>query len=118
MIGTWPITTIRFLDKRGDSTRVAVCSWDITERKHAEEELRRHRDHLDELVKDKTAELTIANKQLQEKINLQLQAEKDLRDSEQNFRSLVELSPDGIGIEHDGIVVFINSAGAKIFGAK
>ena len=42
-----------FPDKNGDSTRVAVFSWDITERKHAEEELRRHRDHLDELVKDK-----------------------------------------------------------------
>ena len=62
--------------------------------------------------------MPISKKPRRRNSNLQLQAEKDLRDSEQNFRSLVELSPDGIGIEHDGIVVFINSAGAKIFGAE
>ncbi len=98
--------------------RLAVYSLDITERKQAEEELRRHRDHLDELVKEKTAELIIANKKLQKEIDLHVQVEKALGDSEQNFRSLVELSPDGIGIEHDGKVVFINSAGLNILGAE
>ena len=107
-----------FPGRNGDSTRVAVFSWDITDHKHAEEELRRHRDHLDELVRIKTAELTCANEQLQQKIDLHLQAEKSLRESEQNFRSLVQLSPDGIGISHHGTVVFINSAGARIFGAE
>ena len=107
-----------FTYRSEDAARVAVFSWDITEHKHAEEELRRHRDHLDELVKEKTEELRNANEQLQEKITQHLLAEQALRASELNFRSLVELSPDGIGIERDGIVVFINSAGINIFGAE
>ncbi|MEW6418297.1 MAG: ATP-binding protein [Nitrospirota bacterium] len=39
--------------------------WDVTERKKAEEELRRHRDHLEELVRDRTSELENANLELQ-----------------------------------------------------
>ncbi len=48
---------------------------DITERKRAEEELRKHRDHLDELVKERTAELTVANEQLQREITERARAE-------------------------------------------
>ncbi|MDN7011643.1 PAS domain S-box protein [Methanoculleus sp. FWC-SCC3] len=39
---------------------------EITERKKAEEELHRHREHLEELVAGRTAELERANKQLEE----------------------------------------------------
>jgi len=44
-------------------------------------------------------------------------AEAALRDSEEQYRRLVELSPDGIAVYVDGRIVFVNAAGARIFGA-
>jgi diguanylate cyclase (GGDEF)-like protein/PAS domain S-box-containing protein len=46
------------------------------------------------------------------------QAEVALRESEERYRQLVELSPDGIGVHVDGRIVFLNAAGAEIFGAS
>jgi light-regulated signal transduction histidine kinase (bacteriophytochrome) len=42
-----------------------ILSEDITERKQLSEELERHREHLEELVRQRTAELEIANKELE-----------------------------------------------------
>jgi PAS domain S-box-containing protein len=42
--------------------------------------------------------------------------EAELRQSEERYRQLVELSPDGIGVEVDERIAFINSAGAKMLG--
>ncbi|MCP4401374.1 MAG: response regulator [bacterium] len=44
---------------------------------HAEEELREHRDHLEELVKERTAELTAANTRLQQEIAERKRAEQE-----------------------------------------
>ena len=52
---------------------------DITERKRAEEELRRHQDHLEELVKARTAELQQANADTEAAYRKLLELEK-LRD--------------------------------------
>ncbi|MCZ7358390.1 MAG: PAS domain S-box protein [Candidatus Methanoperedens sp.] len=42
---------------------------------------------------------------------------EELRESEERYRKLVELSPDAISIHSEGKIVFINAAGAKLLGA-
>ncbi|MBI3454019.1 MAG: PAS domain S-box protein, partial [Rhodospirillales bacterium] len=44
-------------------------------------------------------------------------AEAALRQSENRYRRLVELSPDGIMIVSGGRILFVNSAGAQLLGA-
>ncbi|TAK57319.1 MAG: PAS domain S-box protein [Bacteroidetes bacterium] len=44
--------------------------------------------------------------------------EARLRESEERYRSLVELSPDAIVIHQDGKFVFSNASGAALFGAR
>lgn len=44
--------------------------------------------------------------------------EKALRESEERYRHLVEYSPDIVGVHRGGILLFINPAGARIFGME
>ncbi len=45
------------------------------------------------------------------------QMESTVKESEERYRSLVDLSPDGIAVHADGKFVFINPAGARCLGA-
>jgi PAS domain S-box-containing protein len=44
--------------------------------------------------------------------------ETELRESEERYRHLVEVSPDGIGVERNDKIVFINTAGANLLGCS
>jgi PAS domain S-box-containing protein len=46
------------------------------------------------------------------------QAEAALQSSEERYRSLVELCPDALFVQSENKIVFINSAGTKLFGAE
>ena len=76
-------------DEQGFSGIVG-CSRDITERREIEEELRKYRDHLEELVEERTTELKRANEQLQDEIAERERAEEAYRESEANYRAIVE----------------------------
>ena len=96
--------------------RLAIYSLDITKRKQAEEELRRHRDHLDELVKVKTAELTATNQQLQQQIIECTRMAESVRNSEDQYRMLVQ-SANSIILRMDqhGTITFLNEFGQQFF---
>ena len=54
---------------------------DISERKRAEKEIEKHRDHLEELVAGRTEELTKANKDLKREIAERREAERALKEA-------------------------------------
>ncbi len=41
-----------------------------------------------------------------------------LRENEQRYRTLVEMSPDAISVERDGIIQFVNTTALNLFGVK
>jgi PAS domain S-box-containing protein len=66
--GTFMVSASPIYDERGKLMGSVHVARDITDRKHAEEELKRAHDELEARVKERTAELAAANELLQEKI--------------------------------------------------
>ncbi|MBW2431724.1 MAG: PAS domain S-box protein [Deltaproteobacteria bacterium] len=69
-------------DKNGRVTGMTELTLDITERKRAEEALRKAKDELEIKVEERTAELIEANEKLRQEIKVRNQAEKELQASE------------------------------------
>jgi len=91
--------------------------FDVTERKVAEEELAKHRDHLEDLVETRTIEITEANKHLQQEVIDRKKAEEELRDSEEKFRKITSSALDAIIMMDDnGSISYWNEAAEEIFG--
>ena len=76
--GTWRDVSLHAAPLQPDdhSAGVAVAIQDITERKRTEEELQQHREHLEELVAERTAALERANAELRRAMTQLVQSEK------------------------------------------
>jgi PAS domain-containing protein len=75
-----------FTDTDG-SPLIMEVGLDITKRKTAEAELARHREHLEELVKERTAQLEAANARLHGEIHEREQAEAEVRRHAEDLRA-------------------------------
>jgi len=92
---------------------------DITERKLAEEELAKYRHHLEELVEERTTELRVVNKQLQEEIRERKRVEEAVRAKEEYFRALMENSQDAmIVLNGDGSMRDVSTSIESVTGYK
>jgi PAS domain S-box-containing protein len=96
-------TKIPFRDQQGVVHGLVGISRDITEHKQLEEELRRHRDHLEELVNGRTVELIAANARL--------------RQSEEKYRRLIETTDTGfVIVDPEGNVLDANAEYVNLTG--
>lgn len=89
---------------------------DITARKQAEAELARHKEDLEELVRERTAELLKVQAELETRV---LERTAELEAQRRHNDLLLNSAGEGLfGLNTDGIVTFINPAGATILGFK
>ena len=90
---------------------------DITERRRAEEELRRAHDELEVRVRQRTAELARANDALQGEIGERTRAEEALRTQSNVLRSILDNLPSAvIVVDEDERLPLSNPAAEQMFG--
>jgi PAS domain S-box-containing protein len=107
-----------FVDLKGQRTFLAFHR-DITKKKETEEELRKHHDYLEEMVKDRTSEVLQANEALTKENEERRRIEKALRASEEKLSSFMDAATDGFILsDHELNVIQINNAALSVMGAK
>ena len=71
-------------------------------------------------LKETTASIVDLNKEIDERKQAEealRESEEALKESEVRYKSLVELSPEAVFVHQEGVIVYINPAGTRIFGA-
>ncbi|MEE8481508.1 MAG: PAS domain S-box protein, partial [Desulfobacterales bacterium] len=105
-------------DTEGDIIGMQSTLIDITERRQAEEELKNHRNHLEELVAERTSDLRKINEELKREITERKQVEEAQRESEEKFRTIFQAERDAIMVFDDETLRFIeaNDATLELYG--
>ncbi len=110
--------TLPIRDERGQVKAAMVMTQDVTGRKHSEEELKKHRNHLQELVAERTSELNSGLKRLKQEVKERKQAEQSLRTSERRFNVAFRANPGCVAIStlDDGRYIEVNDSFCRATG--
>jgi PAS domain S-box-containing protein len=89
-------------------------------REQAEKELSQHKQQLEKLVNERTAELRKTNILLQEDIKQRQLTEMALRESEEKYRGLIETASDAIFVidAETGKIIDVNRKGFELLGTS
>lgn len=119
-----PDSTIRWIRARafpieGDVWRYAGIAEDITQRKMAEQMLQQAYRDMEQQVQKRTRELKQANESLQQEIAERVQIEKDLRNSEETLRALINAIPESVFLmSTDGVILQANQTMSSRLGKQ
>lgn len=115
------IQSIRWIDRAlfGENRELLefqAVGIDLTDRKNWERQIREAHDELEQRVEERTADLLIANKALQSEIVIRRQTERQLAESEQRCRSIIETAMDAIFIQDEqSRLTLVNPAMEDLF---
>jgi PAS domain S-box-containing protein len=112
----WLMWTSKPIPEQGITYAIAR---DITAEREIAAEMKKYRNHLEELVTERTSKLVTANAKLQLEITERKKTDEALKASEEKYRTLAENAMDAIYIiSTESGFEYINQAFEKIFGYK
>ena len=98
-------------------TLIMQSMWRLLQRKRANDELVKHRDHLEELVAERAADLKKTNEQLLGEVAGRRRAIEELQQAENKYRTLLQSTDQGIyGVDRESRCMFINRSAALLLG--
>ncbi len=103
-------------DSTGRPVRMVGSISDVTERRHAEETIRKAHAELEQRVDERTAELAQANRSLKDEIAERKSVEEAVREGELRYKLLTEATFDGIAIHDQGVLLDVNAGLERMFG--
>jgi len=110
--------TLRFLmETPPDGQDLKIPTRNIVTRRQAEEEVKRLTAELEALITERTTQLAFANAALQNKLAEVENTQRQLRESENRYRILMEQASDGILIfDASGFILEANQRAGLMFG--
>ena len=89
---------------------------DITERKQAEEELRRAHADMEKKVEERTRDLLEVNEQLRQEVENRKSVEEKLRESEAYMEAILNAAPVGIGLVKNRVFGWVSHRLSEMLG--
>ncbi|GMR08524.1 MAG: hypothetical protein BMS9Abin26_1529 [Gammaproteobacteria bacterium] len=110
-------TASQIHDEQGESIGIVSTLHDITVRKRSEEELKQYREHLEELVTERTDELRARNEQLQDEIVVRKCSEDQLKKQVLHNEIILATTRDGFWmVDLEGNICDVNEAYCEMVG--